>query len=104
MTVKIERNGPVTTIVMHRPEVKNAVDPTQARALHRAFLAFDADPDAAVAVFYGDNGSFCAGYDLKALSSGKARTGPTRSSSRTIRGPRSRPDPWARPASSFRSR
>jgi enoyl-CoA hydratase len=71
MTVKIERNGPVTTIVMHRPEVKNAVDPTQARALHRAFLAFDADPDAAVAVFYGDNGSFCAGYDLKALSSGE---------------------------------
>lgn len=71
MTVKIERNGPVTTIIMSRPDVKNAVDPKQARALYKAFLEFDADPDANVAVFYGENGNFCAGYDLKALSSGE---------------------------------
>jgi enoyl-CoA hydratase len=70
-TVKIEKSGPVTTIIMSRPEVKNAVDPTQARRLYKAFLEFDADPDASVAVFYGENGAFCAGYDLKALSSGE---------------------------------
>ena len=71
MAVIVEKSGPVTTIVLSRPEVKNAVDPATARELHKTFLAFEADPDARVAVFYGANGSFCAGYDLKALYSGE---------------------------------
>ena len=71
MAVIVEKSGPVTTIVLSRPEVKNAVDPATARELHERFLAFEADPDARVAVFYGANGSFSAGYDLKALSSGE---------------------------------
>ena len=71
MAVIVEKSGPVTTIVLSRPEVKNAVDPATARELHKRFLAFEADPDARVAVFYGAGGSFCAGYDLKALSSGE---------------------------------
>ncbi len=71
MAVIVEARGPVTTIVMNRPEVKNAVDPATARELHAAFLAFDTDPEASAAVFHGSGGSFCAGYDLKALASGE---------------------------------
>jgi enoyl-CoA hydratase len=65
MTVRIEKNGRVWTVVIDRPEARNAIDPAAAEALTAAFLAFDADREAAVAVLYGAGGTFCAGYDLK---------------------------------------
>jgi enoyl-CoA hydratase len=65
MTVTIEKNGPVTTVIHARSEARNAMDPESAAALVEAFLAFDQDPDAAVAVFWGAGGAFCAGWDLK---------------------------------------
>ncbi len=68
--VRIERNGPVTTVILHRPEVRNAVDRDTAEALADAFRAFDADADARVAVLWGDGGTFCAGADLKAIAAG----------------------------------
>jgi len=71
MSIRVERSGPVTTVVLDRREARNAVNPETARALHAAFLEFDRDPEASVAVFYGDHGAFCGGYDLKALSSGE---------------------------------
>ena len=71
MAVISERSGPVTTILLHRPEVKNAVDPATARELLSSFLAFEADAEARVAVFCGTQGSFCAGYDLTALAAGE---------------------------------
>ena len=67
MSVRSERNGPVTTVVLSRPEVRNAVDGPTAAALAEHFRAFDADPDAAVAVLWGEGGTFCAGADLKGL-------------------------------------
>ncbi len=70
MSVRIERAGHVTTVILSRPEVKNAVDRRTAEALADAFRAFDADPDAHVAVLHGDGGTFCAGADLKAIASG----------------------------------
>jgi enoyl-CoA hydratase len=70
MSVTVERNGPVTTVILSRPEVRNAVDRQTAEELVEAFTAFDADPDALVGVFFGDHGHFCAGADLKAISSG----------------------------------
>ncbi len=70
MSVSIEKNGAVTTIILDRPDVKNAVDRTTAEALAAAFLAFENDEDASVAVFHGAHGSFCAGADLKAVSAG----------------------------------
>jgi enoyl-CoA hydratase len=70
MTVRVERSGPVTTVVLDRPEVRNAVDGPTAAALADAFRAFDADESAAVAVLYGEGGTFCAGADLKAVGSG----------------------------------
>ena len=63
--VKIEKLGPVTVVTLDRPDVRNAVDSDTARALHLAFLAFDADDEASVAVFHGANGHFCAGWDLQ---------------------------------------
>ncbi|GMT96930.1 crotonase/enoyl-CoA hydratase family protein [Corallococcus caeni] len=71
MSVRVEKNGPVTTVILHRPEVRNAVDAGTAQALADAFRAFDADPDARVGVLYGDAGTFCAGADLKAVSEGR---------------------------------
>jgi enoyl-CoA hydratase len=69
--VRSEKNGPVTTVILSRPDRRNAVDRPTAEALVEAFLAFDRDPAAAVAVFYGENGAFSAGADLKAISEGK---------------------------------
>src|ERR1700741_2731683 len=68
MSVRIEKSGAVWTVIHDRPEARNAMDPRSADELTAAFLAFDADPQAAVAVFYGAGGSFCAGWDLKYVS------------------------------------
>src|SRR5215467_184651 len=67
MTVRVERDGPVTTVIMDRPGVRNAVDGPTAAALAGAFRSFDADDGAHVAVLWGAGGTFCAGADLKAL-------------------------------------
>lgn len=68
MSVRVEKNGPVTTVILDRPDVRNAVDRPTAEALADAFRAFDADETASVGVFYGANGAFCAGADLKAFA------------------------------------
>ena len=68
--VRVEREGPVTTVILSRPEVRNAVDADTAAALARAFLEFERDEAAKVGVFWGDHGCFCAGADLKAFSEG----------------------------------
>jgi enoyl-CoA hydratase len=69
MTVRIEKDGSVWTVIHDRPEARNAMDPASADALTEAFLEFDADKGAHVAVFYGAGGAFCAGWDLKYVSS-----------------------------------
>ena len=88
MTVHIQKCGPVTTVIIDRPQARNAIDRAAARALADAFRAFDADPDQHVAVLCGANGHFCAGADLKAFvanpgewsleEEGDAPLGPTR--------------------------
>jgi enoyl-CoA hydratase len=65
--VRVERSGPVWTVVLDRPQARNAVDRTTATELVAAFRAFDADPQAGVAVLWGAGGTFCAGADLKAM-------------------------------------
>ena len=66
MPLQIEHDQHVTIVTLNRPEVRNAVDADTASALYDAFLAFDEDPNARVAVFHGANGHFCAGWDLQA--------------------------------------
>ncbi|UFQ14980.1 MULTISPECIES: crotonase/enoyl-CoA hydratase family protein [Streptomyces] len=87
MSVRVERAGPVTTVVLSRPAARNAVDGPTARALADAFRAFDADAEASVAVLWGEGGTFCAGADLKAIGTpegndvtpdGDGPMGPTR--------------------------
>lgn len=70
MSVRVEKQGPVTTVILSRPQVRNAVDGATAAALAEAFRAFDADPEACAAVLWGEGGTFCAGADLKAVSTG----------------------------------
>lgn len=85
--VRTEKAGPVTTVILSRPEHRNAVDGPTAAALAEAFRAFEADEDASVAVLFGDGGTFCAGADLKAVGTehgnrvedtGDGPMGPTR--------------------------
>jgi enoyl-CoA hydratase/carnithine racemase len=85
--VRVERAGPVTTVLLSRPERRNAVDGATAQALADAFREFDVDDGAAVAVLHGEGGVFCAGADLHAAGTaagnrvaadGDGPMGPTR--------------------------
>lgn len=87
MSVRVEKSGAVTTVILSRADVRNAVDREHADALADAFRAFEADDGAHVAVLFGEGGNFCAGADLKAMaagspnrveSTGDAPMGPTR--------------------------
>jgi enoyl-CoA hydratase len=69
--VCVQRVGPVTTVVLSRPQRRNAVDRATAAALADAFRSFDADCEAAAAVLHGEGGTFCAGADLKAIGTEK---------------------------------
>jgi enoyl-CoA hydratase len=86
-SVRVETSDRVTTVVMNRPERRNAVDRPMAAELAEAFRRFDADPDADVAVLHGAGGHFCAGADLTAVGTergsrvaadGDGPMGPTR--------------------------
>jgi len=59
---------PQCEVSIRSPESKNAVNAEIATALHDAFVAFDQDDSASVAVFWGEGGAFCAGWDLKAAA------------------------------------
>ena len=94
--VLVEREGPVTIVSINRPHRRNAVDGATARKLYDAFLAFDADEAASVAVFTGTGGYFCAGADLKAV----ARAIPRRSARSAATTPSRR---WGRAGCACRS-
>ena len=66
MPVYSEKFDTVTLVTLERPQVRNAVDTATAHALHAAFVAFEHDDTANVAVFHGAGGHFCAGWDLQA--------------------------------------
>lgn len=70
MSVALESRPPVTTIILDRPQARNAIDRATAQALADAVRRFEADPDLRVAVLWGAGGSFCAGADLKAIAAG----------------------------------
>ena len=87
MPVRVERAGPVTTVVLSRPASRNAVDGATAAQLAAAFREFDEDDGARAAVLWGEGGTFCSGADLKAIGTergnrvapdGDGPMGPTR--------------------------
>ncbi|MBV9991250.1 MAG: crotonase/enoyl-CoA hydratase family protein [Alphaproteobacteria bacterium] len=71
MSVTVERKGAVTTVIIDRPEVRNAIDRPTADALVEAFLAFEHDESAKVAVLWGAGGTFCSGADLKGVATSR---------------------------------
>ena len=78
MSIRVERQEAVTTVIIDRPERRNAVDGPAAEGLADAFRDFERDEGARVAVLWGARGIFCAGADLKALSgAGRSRLQPT---------------------------
>ncbi len=71
MSVHVEKQDRVTTVILDRPKARNAIDRATADELAAAFRAFDADESSDVAVLWGAGGHFCAGADLKAIASGQ---------------------------------
>lgn len=72
MSVRAETDGPIRTILLDRPRVRNAIDRETAEALANAVRDFEADASLRVAVLHGDHGTFCAGADLGAIARGQA--------------------------------
>jgi enoyl-CoA hydratase len=72
--VKVEQQARVTVITINRPQARNAVDGPTAAQLADAFRAFEADDQSYVAILTGSAGTFCAGADLKAVSTGAGNT------------------------------
>ncbi|MBW4716335.1 crotonase/enoyl-CoA hydratase family protein [Saccharothrix obliqua] len=66
-SVRVERSGPVCTVLLNRPHVRNAVDGPTAHTLAEVFREFDEDDALSVAVLHGEGGVFCSGADLKAV-------------------------------------
>jgi enoyl-CoA hydratase len=65
--VTLQRQGPVATITLHRPECRNAVDGPTAATLLAAFAEAEADNAVLATVLTGGGGHFCGGADLRAL-------------------------------------
>ena len=68
MSLIIEHDGPVSSIIINRPQARNAVDRETGVALRDAFAEFEADEEKSVAILSGAEGAFCAGADLKAVA------------------------------------
>ena len=71
MPVRVEKQGFVTTVILSRPEARNALDRAHADALASAFVAFERDDQMRAAVLWGEGGNFCAGADLKAVATSR---------------------------------
>ncbi|RST85895.1 crotonase/enoyl-CoA hydratase family protein [Aquibium carbonis] len=74
MTIQVENRDEVRIVRIDRPEARNAVNPAMAEDLFRAFVAFERDDSAKVAILTGVDGVFCSGFDLKAASAGMDET------------------------------
>jgi len=68
--VTVDTEGPTAIIRLNRPDARNAVSQELAEALEAAVDTFEADDDLWTAVLTGNGPAFCAGADLKAISSG----------------------------------
>jgi len=75
MTVLIEKKDKVMTIIINRPDARNAVDAETASALAEAFRKFERDDSVSVAVLCGSGNTFCAGWDLKKAATGEGLKG-----------------------------
>jgi methylglutaconyl-CoA hydratase len=68
-TIRIELEGAVATVVLNRPDVRNAFHPTMISELTEAFREIAAREDLSVVVLKGEGKSFCSGADLGYMKS-----------------------------------
>ncbi len=66
----VERDGPILTVTLNRPEARNALSPEMLVRMWDAWQEVDSDPGIRVAILTGADGCFCSGADLKAMSQG----------------------------------
>ncbi len=71
-TIRVERDGPLLTITLNRPERLNAMPPQMADELGQAFYDLG---DARAVLITGEGKGFCSGADLAARGSGSALGG-----------------------------
>lgn len=72
----VERNGPVTTVILNRPKVHNALDREISLELNAAVKEINIDRDCRVVIFTGNGNTFCAGDDIKEFNDWKQEDGP----------------------------
>lgn len=72
--IRTETRDHVSTVILSRPQHRNAVDRATAESLAEAFREFEKS-EARVAVLWGEGGHFCAGADLKAFDNRLEETG-----------------------------
>jgi enoyl-CoA hydratase/carnithine racemase len=65
----VERTGHVLVVTMNRPEARNALSGPMMAIMRAAWNEVDADPEIRACVLTGAGGAFCAGADLKAMTS-----------------------------------
>jgi enoyl-CoA hydratase/carnithine racemase len=65
----VERRGAVLVVTMNRPEARNALTAEMMAGMKAAWDQVDDDPDIRACVLTGAGGAFCAGADLKAMTS-----------------------------------
>jgi methylglutaconyl-CoA hydratase len=63
--LRVERTGPVATVVLDRPETRNAFDDVLAKGIFEAYETLSKDASVRVVVLRGAGSTFCAGGDLR---------------------------------------
>lgn len=63
-TIAVVTDGPVATLSLNRPDVRNAMNPAMIREITAAFTGFNTSDTIRVVVLRGEGGVFCAGGDL----------------------------------------
>ena len=63
----IDRDGPVVTLTMNRPQARNAWSLEMIARLADAWEMINAEPEILVCILTGAGSSFCAGSDLKMM-------------------------------------
>jgi enoyl-CoA hydratase len=69
--VLVDREGPVVTVTLNRPEARNAMDLEAFARMADAWQMIDSDPEVRVAILTGAGGHFSSGSDLKVMAGAK---------------------------------
>lgn len=65
--IRIEVADHIAVVTLHRPEVRNAINPAMRRAIRSSMADVEANDGVRVIILTGADPAFCAGLDLKML-------------------------------------